>query len=191
MARHPHNRHIYMKPRRGRGITNVLDGTPPNSWQAAGTPHILPNKHFCQDLLTEPRRTLQPKCTQWFPRIGLFVVQAISLGPCRRPIEFLPPRTPAGFCHKFPNSQIHNVEKWKFLSHFRRKDYFVISHEHKDRFFVVIWPKKTLGNIKYWPRIDPFFSKNQNFDPNIKCQRINGKNLADFIIVKFQNFDFF
>ena len=39
--------------------------------------------------LTTPRRALQPKGTQWFPRIGLFVVQAISLGPCRRPIEFL------------------------------------------------------------------------------------------------------
>ena len=25
----------------------------------------------------------------------------------------------------------------------------------------MIWPKKTLGHIKYWPRIDPFFSKNQ------------------------------
>ena len=45
------------------------------------------------------------------------------------------------------------------------EDFFVISHEHKDRFFVVIWPKKPLGYIKYWPRIDPFFSKNQNFDP--------------------------
>ena len=27
---------------------------------------------------TEPIRALQPKGTQWFPRIGLFVVQAIS-----------------------------------------------------------------------------------------------------------------
>ena len=39
--------------------------------------------------LTEPRWALQPQGTQWFPRIGLFVVQAISLGDCRRPIEFL------------------------------------------------------------------------------------------------------
>ena len=40
-------------------------------------------------ILTEPRRALQPQGTQWFPRIGLFVVQAISLGPYRWPIEFL------------------------------------------------------------------------------------------------------
>ena len=40
-----------------------------------------------QTRLTEPRRALQPKGTQWFPRIGLFVVQAIILGPCRRPIS--------------------------------------------------------------------------------------------------------
>ena len=38
--------------------------------------------------LTEPSRALQPKSTQGFPRIGLFVVQAISLGGCR-PIDFL------------------------------------------------------------------------------------------------------
>ena len=29
--------------------------------------------------LTEPRRALQPKGTQWFPQIGLFVVQAKDL----------------------------------------------------------------------------------------------------------------
>ena len=39
--------------------------------------------------LTEPRWALQPQGTQWFSRIGLFVVQAIILGPYRRPIEFL------------------------------------------------------------------------------------------------------
>ena len=43
-----------------------------------------------------------------------------------------------------------------------------MSHEHKDRFFVVIRPKKTPGHIKYRPRIDPFFSKIQNFDPKHK-----------------------
>ena len=37
--------------------------------------------------LTEPSRALQPKGTQWFSRIGFFVVQVISLGPCRRPIR--------------------------------------------------------------------------------------------------------
>jgi hypothetical protein len=35
------------------------------------------------------------------------------------------------------------------------RDFFVISHEHKDKIFVVIWPKKPLGHIKYRPRIDP------------------------------------
>ena len=139
--------------------------------------------------LTEPRRALQHMGNQWFPRIGLFVVQAISLSPCRRSIEFLTSshptevrfasflsggfttmvvinqlekrlakRTsvhPCGCFSKIPNCQIHKVEKWKFLSHFRRKDFFVISHEHKDSFFVVIWPQKTLKHVKYWPRIDP------------------------------------
>ena len=33
------------------------------------------------NVLTEPRRALQPKGTQWFLRIELFLVQAISLGP--------------------------------------------------------------------------------------------------------------
>ena len=105
-------------------------------------------------LLTEPRWPLQPRGTQWFLRIGLFVVRAISLGPCRRPIEYLTSSHPCGRLSKIPNSQIHKVKKWKILSNFRRKDFFVISHERKDRFFVVIWPKKTLGHIKYWPKID-------------------------------------
>ena len=39
--------------------------------------------------LTEPRWPLPPRGTQWFLQIGLFVVRAISLGPCRRPIEYL------------------------------------------------------------------------------------------------------
>ena len=105
--------------------------------------------------LTEPRWPLQPRGTQWFLRIGLFVVRAISLGPCRRPIEYLTSSHPCGRLSKIPNSQIHKVKKWKILSNFRRKDFFVISHGHKDRFFVVIRPKKTPGHIKYWPRIDP------------------------------------
>ena len=109
--------------------------------------------------LTEPRWAIQPQGTQWFSRIGLFVVQAISLGPCRRPIEFLTSSHPCGRLSKIPNSQIHKVKKWKFLSHFRRKDFFVISHEHKDRFLVVIWPKKNFRHIKYWSRFDQFFSK--------------------------------
>ena len=105
-------------------------------------------------LLTEPRWPLQPRGTQWFLRIGLFVVRAISLGPCRRPIEYLTSLHPCGRLSKIPNSQIHKVKKWKILSNFRRKDFFVISHERKDRFFVVIWPKKTPIHIKYLPRID-------------------------------------
>ena len=112
------------------------------------------NIQLCKYSLTEPRRAIQPKGTQWFPRIGLFVVRAISLGPCRRPIEYLTSSHPCGRLSKIPNSQIHKVKKWKILSNFRRKDFFVISHERKDRFFVVIWPKKTLGHIKYLPRID-------------------------------------
>ena len=83
-------------------------------------------------LLTEPKRALQPKGTQWFPRIELFGVQAISLGPCRRPIEFLTSSYPCGGLSKIPNSQIHKVEKWKNLCQFQRKDFFVISHEHRD-----------------------------------------------------------
>ena len=105
-------------------------------------------------LLTEPRRALQPKGTQWFTRIELFAVQAISLGTCRRPIEFLTSLHPCRRLSKIPNFQIHKVEKWKILSHFWRKDFFINSHEHKDRFFVVICPKKPLGHIKYWSRID-------------------------------------
>ena len=83
--------------------------------------------------LTEPRRALQPKGTQWFPRIGLFEVQAINLGPCRRPLEFLTSLQHCKHLSKIPNSQIIKVEKWKILSHFRPKDFSVISHEHKDK----------------------------------------------------------
>ena len=84
--------------------------------------------------LTEPRWAIQPRSTQWFPRIGLFVVQAISLGPCRRPFEFLNSSRPYCRLSKIPNSQIHKVEKLKILSHFQRKDFFIISHEHRNRF---------------------------------------------------------
>ena len=51
------------------------------------------------------------KGTQSFPRIGLFVVQAISLGLCRRPIEFLTSSHPCRRLSKIPNSQIHKVKK--------------------------------------------------------------------------------
>ena len=50
--------------------------------------------------LTEPRWALQPQGTQWFSRIGLFVVQAIILGPYRRPIEFLTSWHPCGCLSK-------------------------------------------------------------------------------------------
>ena len=100
--------------------------------------------HFIDCHLTEPKRTLQRRSAQqWFPRIGLFAIQAISLGSCWRPIKFLTSSHPCGHLSIIPNSQIHNVEKWTFLSHFRKKDFFVISHEHKDRLFVVIWPKNS------------------------------------------------
>ena len=81
--------------------------------------------------LTEPRRALQPKGTQWFPRIGLFVVQVITLGPCRRPIEFLTSSHPCGRLSKIQNSQFLKAEKWKLLSHFPQKDFFAISHAHQ------------------------------------------------------------
>jgi hypothetical protein len=57
---------------------------------------------------------------------------------------------------------------------------------------IAVWfgQKNPHRHIKYWPRIDLFFSKNQNFDPKYKIPKINGKNWTDFIIVKFQNFDF-
>ena len=64
-------------------------------------------------LLTEPRWALQPQSTQWFPWIGLFVVQAISLGPCRRPIEFLTSSNPCGRLSKFPNCQTKVGHFWK------------------------------------------------------------------------------
>ena len=49
-------------------------------------------KHFqpCLFILTEPRWALQPQGSQWFPRIGLFVVQA-------RPIEFFDSLHPWSF----------------------------------------------------------------------------------------------
>ena len=55
----------------------------------------------------------------------------------------------------------------------------------------MVWPKKTLGHIKYWPRIDPFFSKNQNFDPKHKIPNNQWEKLYRFHYLKFQNFDFF
>ena len=60
------------------------------------------------------------------------------------------------------------------------EDFFVISHEHKNRFFVVIWPKKPLGHIKCRPRIDLFFSKNQNFDPKHKILKNQWEKLNRF-----------
>ena len=107
--------------------------------------HGLVSLHL--DVLTESRRTLQPKGTWWFPRIGLFGVQAISLGPFRGPIEFLTSLHPCRCLSKIPNLQIQKVEKWKILSPLHQKDFFVISYKHKEKFFVVIWPTRTLGQI--------------------------------------------
>ena len=95
---------------------------------------LLICNHGSTHILTESRWALQPQGTQWFPKIGLFLVQAISLGPCRWPIEFLTSSHPCGHLSKIQNSQIHKVEIWNFLSNFPRKDFSVISHEHKHRF---------------------------------------------------------
>ena len=89
--------------------------------------------------------------------------------------------------HKIPKN---HWEKWKILSNFRRKDFFVISHGHKGRFFVVIRPKKIPGHIKYWARINLFISKNQNFDPKHKIPNNQWEKLNGFHYLKFQNFDF-
>ena len=141
--------------------------------------------------LTEPRWPLQPRGTQWFLRIGLFVVRAISLGSCRSPIEYLTSLHPCGRLSKIPNSQIHKGKKWKILSNFRQKDFFVISHERKDRFFVVIWRKKTPIHIQYRPRIDPFFPKNQNFAPKHKILKNQREKFSRFHYCQISNFWFF
>ena len=120
-----------------------------------------------KNILTEPRWALQPQVTQWFPWIGLFVVQAFSLDPCRRPIEVLTSLHPCGRFSKIPNSQIHKVEKWKFLRKFLWKNFFVISHEHKVRFFVVIKPQKNLHTYKIlshnWSEKSRSLLRNKNF----------------------------
>ena len=82
-------------------------------------------------MLTEPRSALQPKSTQRFPRIGLFLVQAISLGPCRRPIEFLTSSHPyvheklqrnpsVGSCLKFFIFLPYGFDYLGFLTNARR-----------------------------------------------------------------------
>ena len=48
----------------------------------------------------------------------------------------------------------------------------------------MIRPKKTPGHIKYWPRIDPFFSKNQNFDPKHKIPNNQWEKLNRFHYLK-------
>ena len=93
--------------------------------------------------------------------------------------------------HPWVSQKSHKVKNWKFLSNFRRKDFFIISHGHKARFFVVIRPKKTPGHIKYWPRIDPFFSKNQNFDPKHKIPKSQWEKLKRFYYCQILKFWFF
>ena len=87
--------------------------------------------------------------------IRLFVVQAISLGPCRRPIEFLTSSHPFGYLSKIPNFHFHKVEKWKFRSPFQRRVLFVISHEHKNNFLKWFDQTKSCRHVAYRPRIDP------------------------------------
>ena len=96
-------------------------------------------------ILTEPRKALQPKSTQWFPRIILFVVQAISLGPCKRPIEFLTSSHPCCRFSKIPNFQIHKIEKCILLSNFWQRDFLVISYAHKDSF----WSDLAKQNLRH------------------------------------------
>ena len=58
----------------------------------------------------------------------------------------------------------------------------------QNRFFVVIWPKKPLRNIKYRPRNDPFFSKNQNFDPKHKIPKNQWEKLKRFHYCQISKF---
>ena len=55
----------------------------------------------------------------------------------------------------------------------------------------MIWPIKTPGHIKYWPRIDPFFSKNQNFDPKHKIPKNQWEKLNRFHYCQISKFWFF
>ena len=98
-----------------------------------GSPGKVPGQDgIGQDLetLTEPRWAIQPQGTQWFSRIGLFVVQFIILGPYRRPIEFLTSSHPCGCSSKIPILENHwvpwgcmahlgsvKMKKWKKMDH--------------------------------------------------------------------------
>ena len=59
------------------------------------------------------------------------------------------------------------------------------------KIFVVIWPKKTLGHIKYKSKIDLFFSKNQNFDPKHKIPKNQWEKLNRFYYCQISKFGFF
>ena len=61
----------------------------------------------------------------------------------------------------------------------------------KAGFFVVIWPKKTLGHIKYWPKIDLFFPKNQNFAPKHKILKNQWEKFSRFHYCQISKFWFF
>ena len=53
--------------------------------------------------------------------------------------------------------------------------------EHKDRFFVVIWPKKAV-------RIDPFSPKNQHIDPKHKIPKNQLEKLNRFHYYQISKF---
>ena len=120
-------------------------------------------KRICEGL-TEPRRALQPTGTQWFSWIGLFVVQAISLVPSRRPIDLT-----ASLQAFFWKSQIFKSIRSKNESPFQLKDFFVIFHEHKDSFFE---KKKLWTHFQISPLSIRFFSKYQRIKD---CLYINEK----------------
>ena len=55
----------------------------------------------------------------------------------------------------------------------------------------MIWPKKSPGHVKFWPRINPFFLKNQNFDPKYKIPKNQWEKLKRFHYCQILKFWFF
>ena len=79
----------------------------------------------------------------------------------------------------------------KFLSPFRLKDFFVISHEHNDSFLKWFGPNKFQGACSDWPRINPFFSKNLNLGPKHKIPKNQWEKLNRFHYCQISKFWFF
>jgi hypothetical protein len=106
------------------------------------------------------------RANQWFPQIGLFEVQAISLGPCRRPTEFLTSPQPCGRLSEIPYFKIHKVEKWKFEAPIEKKVFYAWSQkligllynddlDHKKSNF-----GKLLGTLRLWVVADAWLCYN-------------------------------